>query len=234
MGGRQVAPGAVPGKQLLPRHVREVDDGPVDVPALVVGRELAVVEAVAVRDPVGADHTRVADVDHVRVDHVQPDPEADEEDQSRKEKVDRHVRHELAHALAAAPSLPQHSPHHVEQHGIGERHRHPDLAAVEEHVRDAEGEQHEQVEVEQAQRAAEVHERQEEQQPERYQEQRRVPLAAERSLVAARHPPGDLVAGPRLEDRARSVVHVHLHELVAVGEPRHLPPPGRARVRGRP
>jgi hypothetical protein len=139
------------------------------VPALVVGRELAVVQPVAVCDPVGADHARVADVDHVRVDHVQADPKADEKDEPRKEDVQRQMGDERPDAFSPAPPLPQHPAQEVEQHGVGERHRDADLAPVEEHVRDAEPEEHDQVEMEQAQRPAKVHEGQQEEQAQRYQ-----------------------------------------------------------------
>ena len=43
----------------------------------------------SVRDPVGADHARVADVDHVRGAHVEPDPEARREDGRGREQPDR-------------------------------------------------------------------------------------------------------------------------------------------------
>ena len=40
--------------------------------------------ACAVDDPLGADHARVADVDHVRALDVEPDPEAGQEDRRRR------------------------------------------------------------------------------------------------------------------------------------------------------
>src|SRR4029077_4507183 len=79
MGGGQVVPTAVPGPDRLEGNVGEVVDGTVGVALGDVGGEV-VVERFAVGYPVGADHPRVADVDRSRVGHVEPDPEADQEE----------------------------------------------------------------------------------------------------------------------------------------------------------
>ena len=84
-------------------------------------------------------------------------------------------------------------------------------------------EQHEQVEVQQPERPAQVHERREEEQAERQPDVRGVQLAAEGALVAARHRPGHLGAGPLLEQGAAAVVHLDLDELLAVAEEADLP-----------
>jgi hypothetical protein len=200
--------------------------------AVVLG-ERAVVEAVAVGDLVGTDHAGVANVDHVRVDHVECDPEPHEEDHRHHEPGDRHVRHQPLAAIARAEAGEQHAHEEVPEHRVYERHRREDLAAVEVHVRDREADEHEQVEVQQPERPARVHERRQEEQPERNPHIRRVERATERALVAARHPPRDLWPRPRLKDVAEPVAHVDLDELVPVREPAHLPAAAPARVCGR-
>ena len=75
---------AVPGEDQLERDVGEVVERAVDV-ALEVEpeREAALVERLAVGDPVGADHPGDADVDHVRVDDVERDPPGGQDDAPR-------------------------------------------------------------------------------------------------------------------------------------------------------
>ena len=80
---------------------------------------------------------------------------------------------------------------------------------------------------------AQIHERHEEQQAERDPDVGRVQLAGEGALVAARHRPRHLVAGPLLQDRAALVVDEHLHDLVAVAKEADLPAPRALRVGGR-
>ena len=117
---RQLVPLPRPAEDAVARHVREVRDGPVRVAALVrrlaaavrldaladlalrVGRPAGLqvplrrhvaVRHLAVRDPVRADHARVADVDHAsRRLHVQADPEAGEEDRGGGEQPHRPER----------------------------------------------------------------------------------------------------------------------------------------------
>jgi hypothetical protein len=100
-------------------------------------------------------------------------------------------------------------------------------------VRDAEAEEDEQVEVEQAKRPSWVHERREKEHAERQPDVWGVELAAERPLVAARHRPCDLVAGPLLEQGPAAVVHLHLRKLAAVAEEAHLPEARALDVGGR-
>ena len=106
------------------------------------------VRGTAVEDPVGADHARVADVDHRpgAVD-VQPDAEADEEERRRREHP---------HGPAGAPPRgrdrrAEADPRRARRGGrraagtaSGRALEH--LPAVEERERDAEREQHEQIE----------------------------------------------------------------------------------------
>ena len=62
-------------------HVGQVEQRPVGVAVLVVGREGAP-QVAPVGELVGADHARVADVDHVPVGRVEADAEADEEERA--------------------------------------------------------------------------------------------------------------------------------------------------------
>ena len=81
VGGGEVVPRPRPGEHLLEGRVGVVVDGAVRVARAIVLGEVAV-QVRPVGDPVRADHARVADVDHVRVRHVQADPETDQEDQA--------------------------------------------------------------------------------------------------------------------------------------------------------
>ena len=183
----QVVPAPAPGQRLLERHVEQVVDRPVGVALLDVLGEPRAVELVAVHDPVGADHARVADVDHVRVDHVRGRSGTPPAAPARPRARQRHVRHQPPRPLARAEARHQHAHQQVEQHRVDERHRHADLAAVEEHVRGAEGEQHEQVEMQQPERPAQVHEGRRNSSAQREPHVGRVQLAPEGARVAARH-----------------------------------------------
>ena len=152
--GGQVVPRAAPRHRLLEGQVGQVVDRPVGVAALHVLAEPGPVEVVAVGDPVGADHARVAHVDHVRVDHVQRHAEAHEQHQADRQPGQRHERDQPAAGARGAASRRQQAHQQVEQHGVDQRNRHADLAPVEEDVRDAEAQQHEQVEVQQPERPA--------------------------------------------------------------------------------
>ena len=111
-------------------------------------------------DPVGADHAGDPDVDHVRVDDVERDPPAGEQRPPRP-RASGSARAARAARRASRGRKPDQSirSEEVAEHRIGERDRGRDLAAVEEEERDAEAEQHEQVEVEEAERAAGIEER---------------------------------------------------------------------------
>ena len=184
-------------------------------------------------DLAGADHARVADVDHVRVGHVQRDPEAEQEDdadasQRRGDRAGAAAAVGRARRCAAARTAGaqrEHPREQVEQRRIGERHRGPDVRVVEERERDREGEQHEQVEVQQREGPAPVEEGNEEQQAQRYPHVERVDVLAERARVAARHRPGDLEAGPLFEHAPARVGDDHLADLLRAlrREEAHLP-----------
>ncbi len=190
-------------------------------------------------DPVGADHARVADVDHVRVRHVEPDAEADEEHERDRQPGDGHEQAQRLGPPAAARDE-QHAHQQVDEQRIDQRRREADPRRVEERERDGEAEQREQVEVQPREApqpaAAQVRqERRDEQQAHRDPHVPGVHAPAERAVVAARHRPRDLVAGPRLQHRAAGVVDRHLADLppVSRGEDRHLPLRRALRVRGR-
>ena len=134
-------------------------------------------------------------------------------------------------ALAeAAEADPEHADQQVDERRVDERDRDADLAAVEEEVADPEAEQDQQVEVDQLPRPAEVEEAEEEQRRERDPDVPGVQRVAELALVAARHRPGDLVAGPRLADLAGLRVDVDLDDLLVAVEVADLPLLGRLRL----
>ena len=225
MGGGEVVPGAAPREDLLEGHVRVVGDRAVGVAGLVVRGEV-VVDRLAVGDPVGADHARVADVDHVRVGHVQGDATGDQHDGHHGEHGDRHRRPQ-ARALSSPEPEPERSAEQVEQRRVGERDREPDVALVEEVVGEPEaGDDHQQVEMGEPERAAPVEQPEDEDRAEGEPDVRRVHRAAEGPRIAPRHAPGDLVARPGLEDVSGVRVDHHLDDLVAAGEEADLPEAG--------
>ena len=195
----------------------------------VVGEALAV-ELVPVDDAVGPHGPRVAHVDHVRVGHVQADPEGHEEHQRHRQHRHWEVGNEPPLPLARPEACEQHPHQQIEQHRVDQRHRHTDLSPVEEHVRGPEGKQHEQVEVQQPQRPAEVDERQQEEQAQGKPDVGRVQGAPEGALAPAGHGPGHLIAPPLLEHGTRAVVHLDLRDLLAVTEEAHLPAAGAVGV----
>ena len=179
--------------------------------AVVVGEHALAPERVGVGDPVGADRARVADVDHARVGDVDRDPEGDQEDRGEPEPAHRQRRPQ---PLAAAEADPEHPCEQIDERRVDQRDRDADLAAVEEGLRDPEREQHQQVEVGDPPRAAEVEEAGEEHQRHRDPDPGRVEHVPELGLVAARHRPGDLIAGPGLGDRPGAAVDLDLRHLV--------------------
>ena len=88
----------------------------------------------AVRDPVGADRARVADVDHARVGDVDRHPERDQDDHREPEPA-------RTEATGAGPRRHRATPiqsmraEQVDERRVGERHRDADVAAVEESAR---------------------------------------------------------------------------------------------------
>jgi hypothetical protein len=177
-----------------------------------------------VRDAVGADHARVADVDHVRVREVEPEPEAGQEDDSHGEIRDRDQRPQrLGGTEAGEEPEQQHPREQIGEHGIHERHRREDLAAIEEDVRDRERQQHEQVEVQEAKRAAPVHEGHHEREHQRDPDVGRIDLAPKGARQTPCHLPCDLRTGPDLDRLALTLVHDDLRDLVAAVVVAHLP-----------
>ncbi len=225
--GRHVVPLAAPRQRLLERDVHEVVDRPVRVAVLVVGREVPLVQRLAVDDVVGPDRARIADVDHVGVGDVQGDAEADQENQRGREVRGLCPGQRAAGCgPRAAEPQPEQPRQQIQQHGICERNRLVDLAPVEEEVGCAEGEQDEQVEVQH--RRPSAHERREEQHAQGQPDVRRVELAGEGAGIAARHLPRDLRAGPRFQHRAAAVVDRDLRTLGSALEVAHLPLEQRA------
>ena len=174
----------------------------------------------AVRDPLRADHARVADVDHraVRLD-VETDAKPGQEDGCAGEHPVRPEGPRGSFRLAAKAE-PQHPAEEPRQRRIRERHAGEDVAVVEEPQRDGEREQHEQVDVPQPKRPAPVEEPDQEDRAEREPDDGPVErLAAERARAASRHLPRDLWAGPRLVDAAGRVVDLAEGDLAGLARP---------------
>ena len=92
MGGGKLLEAAAPWEDLLERNVGQVVGRAVGVAAVDQRGEVAVVDLLAVGDPVGADDPGEADVDHLRVDHVEADTEDRQDDDADRQPADRHVR----------------------------------------------------------------------------------------------------------------------------------------------
>ncbi len=99
--GRQVVPGAAPAEDLLERDVGLVVDRAVRVAVFVVGRPVSV-EGLAVDDLLAPITPGVADVDHVRVGHVQRDPKAEQRDDAERQHGRRNQQAQRALRPAAA------------------------------------------------------------------------------------------------------------------------------------
>ena len=172
------------------------------------------VEPLAVDDALGADHACVADIDHVGVGHVQGDAKADQEDEPQRQPGRGKQQPQRARPLAPVPGARrEHAQQQVDEWRVHERHRFVDLRVVEEGERDRQREQHEQVQVQQPEGPAEVEERREEQQAQRQPDVQGVDVAPEGALVATRHRPGNLKAGPLFEHPSRYVVDRDLRDL---------------------
>ena len=154
-------------------------------------------------DPVGADHPGDADVDHLRVGDVERDPPQRQQDRDPdREPANRGERDQRPGALARPQPGDQQPDEQVAEHRVGEGDRGGDLGPVEEEQRDAEPEHDEQVEVQQAQRAARIEERGDEEQAERQPDPGRVDLLGDRALVSPRQP-GARPAGRATPPRSR-------------------------------
>ena len=185
--------------------------------AVVLDREVTV-GALPVRDAVGADDARIADVDHIRCANVQADAEAGDEDRRRGQHPDRPDRRTTRRAVR--PRDPHAAHEQPDERRIRERHRREDIAAVEEPERHRERDQDEEVDVADRQKPPPVDEPDEEQPAEREPHPGAVDLrAAECALVAAGHLPGDLRPGPGLGDRGRGVVDLAGRDLTRLARP---------------
>ena len=215
--GGQVVPRAAPRQQLLERDVEQVGDRPVRVAVLVVRRPAAV-ERVAVGDLVGADDAREADVDDVRARDVQPERGSRA---GRRAPTASHVgRDEQPRRLAAG--APRRSPIHsmrAEQVERAAGRRAGPTSRSRRAVKNA-SETRERARARAGRGGGagngrrgstngtrNAHEQ-------RDPDVRRVDLAPERAVVAARHRPRHAEAGPRLEHRAGAVVDEDLADLL--------------------
>jgi hypothetical protein len=98
-----------------------------------------------VRDPIGADNAGVADVDDVRCLHVQPDPEAAEEDRGGEEDPGR--PHAAGRRTAPGHADPDTAQNNPDERGIEQRHRREYVAVVEVPERRGRRKQHDEIEI---------------------------------------------------------------------------------------
>ncbi len=246
MRGGQVVPLARPAERPEAGQIGLVCDRPVRVAALVralaaavgldpladlpvavglparlqvaLGREV-VVRRLPRRDPLRSDHAGVADVDHVRVAHVETDPEPHQEDGHGGEQPHRPHRG-LRRRRPTTPPDPGHAAEQIDERRVDERHAREHVALVEVPERHREREQDEQVEVAQREGAPEVGEPDQERGAEPEPHGQRVDLpAAEGAAVATGHLPGHLGPRPRLGDRAGRIVHLAGRHLAGRARP---------------
>ena len=148
MRGGEIVPGSTPSEDRLEGDIRVVVDRPVGIAVAVVLGPVPV-QLVAVQELVGPDHPGVADIDYVRVGHVEPHPKPDQE-QDRNRKPRRRDREAERTAGPPAPeSQQQDAAERIEQEGVDERDGKPNRPVVEQRQRDREAEQHQQVELQQ-------------------------------------------------------------------------------------
>ena len=124
-----------------------------------------------------------------------------------------------------AKSDPKRPPQQVQQHGVLQRNRHAYLGPVEEVVRDAESEQHQQVQRRHPPRPPPVEQADQEQRTQRQEHVGRIQLVTERARVPSCHLPQHLVPGPRLGDLPTPRVDEHQRHLFVAGEVGDLPVP---------
>ena len=223
MGRGQALEAAVPRQQLLERDVGDVVERPVGVAAVDQGGELAVVDALAVGDPIGADDVGEADVDDLRIDDVHADPEDGQNDRRDREPAHRDHGDQRARTLPRPEPRDQHPHEQIPEDRVDERDRPDDLALVEEELRDREREQDQQVEMQQAEGAPRVEEGQHEEDAERDPDPRLADVAGDGVLVAAGQLDLDLLVAPRLDDGPGPVVDDGLRDVGAVVEVVDLP-----------
>ena len=215
----------MPRQRELERDVCVVVEGAVGVAEGIVGGEsVQAPDGLPVGDVVGADHPRIADVDHAGVGDVEGDSKAEQERAGEAQPDGRRRRPKPL--PGAAEPHPEHPREEIDERRVGERHADADVGGVEEDRRDAERQQDQQVEVDDPPLAAQVEQAEQENRRERQPDVGGVQLVAELFRVAASHLPGDLVAGPRLAHRPGGVVDDHLHPLRPAVIEVHLPGAG--------
>ena len=198
---------------------------------------VAAVQRLVVGDPLGADHARIADVDHVGVGDVQRDAKAEQEHHAERKPGWRDQQAWRCRGFGPRlPAMPdprqrQHAREQIDERRIDKRRGGIDVRVVEEGQRHREGQQHEQVEVQQTPGFAPVEERHEEQEAHRDPDVQRVHVPAKSARIAARHRPGDLKAGPLFEHVAGVVGDDHQADLlVLLGEVADLPAAGTLQI----
>src|SRR5207249_11463562 len=176
-------------------------------------------------DALRSDDSRVTDVDDVGDLQVQADAKADEEHGGGEEY--RGLPDRLSGAdRPAARADPDTARQEVHQGRIRERNAREDVAVVEVPERRGERQQREQVEVSEREHPPEIEEPEQERRAEREPDRRAVDLLpTERSLVAARHLPGDLRPRPGFRHATRLVVDLSLGYLAGIDVPVLVAPP---------
>ena len=259
MRSRQRVPLAGPGEREHPWHVGEVGDRPIRISrgicclatsacldslanlARSVGRATrrpvcldrhVAVRCLAVDDPLAADHTRVANVDHaVRGLHVQPNPEAEEEDRKRRQQPDRrHGTRRPRHASPAKPN-PRAAPEQVQKRRVHGARARKNVAAHMQLERDTEREQRHEIQVPHREQPPQIGEPEQEHRAERVPDDGFVEdRAAERVAATASHLPCDLRTGADLEHLAGRVHHDPLRNLACATRPHMREPAARLLV----
>ena len=211
---RERVPASVPRQHELEGHVGQIEQRPVRVAVLVVGRE-GTPQIASVGELVGTDHARVADVDHVAVGRVQADAESDEKERGDRQPAPRDVEPQRLGRCRRAPEPdPQQPRQQIAEQRVAERDRQIQARVVEERERRAEADERQQIRVQPAKWSPHVEERQHEEHAQRHPDPRRVDRLAEGPRITASHRPRDLKAGPRLRHEPGRGVDVGLSEPV--------------------
>jgi hypothetical protein len=172
-------------------------------------------------------HAGDPDVDDVGVDDVEGDARAGQRHGRDHHPAEGNPWDQRAIALPREESGPQHPREDVEQHRIREHDGGGDVGAVVKEERDAEPQQHEQVEVQEAKRPAWVEEGDQEEQAQGEPDVGGVHFLRDRAAVPARERVVELGAVPGAEEVSRAPVDDRLRDLAGVrlraGEVAHLP-----------
>ena len=161
-------------------------------------------------------HPGVADVDHVRVLVVQPQPEAHERERQPDQKQQVPVA-DVELARLPVPADPHHPHGQIDHRRIDERRRPEDVALVERVERRHERQHHHQVEGAHGARPPPVDQPRQEERAHRPQHIRGVDLPPVGLRLSAGELPRHLRAGPHLVGVRGVVGDVHLGDLVAGG-----------------